>query len=64
MKGKSTLIIYERYASLKYKYGNRQFWSRGYYVDTAGKNAKAIAEYIRHPSDKDKIQDQITMKNL
>ena len=59
MKGKSTLIIYERYANLKYKY-----WSRGYYVDTAGKNAKAIAEYIRHPSDKDKIQDQITMKNL
>lgn len=64
MKGKSTLIIYERYASLKYKYGNRQFWRRGYYVDTDGKNAKAIAEYIRHPLDKDKIQDQIMMKNL
>ena len=61
---KSALMIFDRHANLKYKYGNRQFWSRGYYVDTAGKNAKAIAEYIRHPSDKDKIQDQITMKNL
>lgn len=44
--------------------GTDNFGARGYYVDTAGKNAKAIAEYIRHPSDKDKIQDQITMKNL
>ena len=46
LKGKSTLIIYERHANLKYKYGNRQFWCRGYYVDTAGKNAKAISENI------------------
>ena len=57
LKGKSTLIIYERHANLKYKYGNRQFWCRGYYVDTAGKNAKAIAEYIKHQLDEDKIQD-------
>lgn len=64
LKGKSTLIIYERHANLKYKYGNRQFWCRGYYVDTAGKNAKAIAEYIKHQLDEDRIQDQITMKEF
>lgn len=64
LKGKSTLIIYERHANLKYKYGNRQFWCRGYYVDTAGKNAKAISEYIKHQLDEDKIQDQITMKEF
>ena len=64
LKGKSMLLIYERHANLKYKYGNRQFWCRGYYVDTAGKNAKAIAEYIKHQLDEDKIQDQITMKEF
>ena len=64
LKGKSTLIIYERHANLKRKYGNRRFWCRGYYVDTAGKNAKAIAEYIKHQLDEDKIQDQITMKGF
>ena len=64
LKGKSTLIIYERHANLKCKYGNRRFWCRGYYVDTAGKNAKAIAEYIKHQLDEDKIQDQITMKGF
>ena len=64
LKGKSTLIIYERHANLKYKYGNRQFWCRGYYVDTAGKNAKAISEYIKHQLDEDKMQDQITMKEF
>lgn len=61
---KNILIIYERHANLKYKYGNRQFWCRGYYVDTAGKNAKAISEYIKHQLDEDKIQDQITMKEF
>ena len=64
LKGKSTLIIYERHANLKYKYGNRQFWCRGYYVDTAGKNAKVISECIKHQLDEDKIQDQITMKEF
>ena len=64
LKGKSTLIIYERHANLKCKYGNRRSWCRGYYVDTAGKNAKAIAEYIKHQLDEDKIQDQITMKGF
>ena len=46
LKGKSTLMIFERHANLKYKYGNRHFWCRGYYVDTVGKNAKKIQEYI------------------
>ena len=48
LKGKSSLMIYEKYPELKYKYLNREFWCRGYYVDTAGKNAKKIEEYIRH----------------
>ena len=62
LKGKSTLIIYERYASLKYKYGNRQFWRRGYYVDTVGKNAKKIEEYIRNQLQEDLEYDQMTLK--
>ncbi len=49
LKGKSPLMIFERHANLKYKYGNRHFWCRGYYVDTVGKNAKKIEEYIRKP---------------
>ena len=48
LKGKSTLMIFERHANLKYKYGNRHFWCRGYYVDTVGKNAKKIEEYIQN----------------
>ena len=48
MKGKSSVLIYEKFGDLKYKYRNREFWCRGYYVDTVGKNTKAIAEYIRH----------------
>ena len=47
LKGKSTLIIYERHANLKYKYGNKHFWCRGYYVDTVGRNEKAIEGYVR-----------------
>ena len=62
LKGKSTLIIFERHANLKYKYGNRTFWCRGYYVDTAGKNAKKIQEYIRNQLKEDMIQDQMTLK--
>ncbi len=64
LKGKSSLMIFEKYANLKYKYGNRQFWCRGYYVDTAGKNAKKIKEYIRHQLDEDKELDQLTMKEF
>ena len=64
LKGKSSLMIFEKYANLKYKYGNRQFWCRGYYVDTAGKNSKKIAEYIRHQLDEDRALDQMTMKEF
>ena len=62
LKGKSSLIIFERHSNLKYKYGNRQFWRRGYYVDTAGKNAKKIAEYIQNQLKEEPIEDQMTIK--
>ena len=58
LKGKSSLMIFEKYANLKYKYGNRQFWCRGYYVDTTGKSSKKIAEYIRNQLEEDKALDQ------
>ncbi len=61
LKGKSTLMIFERHANLKYKYGNRKFWCRGYYVDTAGKKKNKIAEYIRNQLQEDKIFDQMSM---
>ena len=64
LKGKSSLMIFDRHANLKYKYGNRHFWCRGYYVDTVGKNAKKIEEYIRHQLDEDKAGDQMTMPNF
>ena len=62
LKGKSSLIIFERHANLKYKYGNRTFWCRGYYVDTAGKNAARIAEYIQNQLKEDQVEDQMTLK--
>ena len=62
LKGKSSLMIFDRHANLKYKYGNRQFWCKGYYVDTVGRNKKAIAEYIRNQLAEDKISDQLTIK--
>ena len=62
LKGKSSVIIFERHANLKYKYGNRQFWFKGYHVDTVGRNKKAIAEYIRSQLQEDKISDQLTIK--
>ena len=61
LKGKSSLMIFDQHANLKYKYGNRHFWCRGYYVDTVGKNTKAIAEYIRHQLEEDKMGEQLTM---
>ena len=61
LKGKSSLIIFDRHANLKYKYGNRHFWCRGYYVDTAGKNAKKIQEYIQKQLEEDKLNDQISI---
>ena len=62
LKGKSSLMIFEKYANMKYKYGNRHFWCRGYYVDTVGKNKKAIAEYIRNQLKEDIGYEQLTMK--
>lgn len=62
LKGKSTLMIFDRHVNLKYKYGNRHFWARGYYVDTVGKNAKKIEEYIRNQLAEDKLYDQISLK--
>ena len=64
LKGKSSLMIFDRHANLKYKYGNRQFWCKGYYVDTVGKNAKKIEEYIKHQLDEDKAGEQLTMGNF
>ena len=62
LKGKSTLMIFDRHANLKYKYGSRHFWCRGYYVDTVGKNKKVIEDYIRNQLSEDEMMDQITMK--
>ncbi len=62
LKWKSSLMIFDRHANLKYKYGSRHFWCRGYYVDTVGKNEKMIAEYIRNQLIEDEMSDQITMK--
>ena len=64
LKGKSSLIIFDRFANLKYKYGNRKFWCRGYYVNTVGRNEKKITEYIRNQLVEDKLADQLTLKEL
>ena len=64
LKGKSTLMIFERHANLKYKYGQRKFWCWGYYVDTVGKNKKVIEEYIRNQIYEDKMYDQMSMKEF
>ena len=62
LKGKSTLIIFDRHANLKYKYGSRSFWARGYYVYTVGRNKKVIAEYIRNQLEEDAMEDQLSIK--
>ena len=62
LKGKSSLMIFEKYANLKYKYGNRHFWCRGYYVSTVGANKKAIPEYIRNQLQEDYSDDQMSIK--
>ncbi len=64
LKSKSALMIFDRHANLKYKYGNRNFWCRGYYVDTVGKNEKIIAEYIRNQLNEDYDMDQMSMKEF
>ena len=62
LKGKSSLMIFEKYANLKYKYGNRHFWCRGFYVDTVGRNKKAIAEYTRNQLHEDREAEQLSIK--
>ena len=62
LKGKSSLMIFDRHANLKYKYGERKFWCRGYYVDTVGRNKRVIAEYIRNQLEEDFANDQMTIK--
>ena len=62
LKGKSSLMIFDRHANLKYKYGNRQFWCKGYYVDTVGRNKKVIEEYIKNQIQEDLAYEQISLK--
>ena len=64
LKSKSSLMIFDRQANLKYKYGNRHFWCRGYYVDTVGKNEKAIREYIDNQLQEDIMADQLSLKEF
>ena len=62
LKGKSSLMIFDKFANLKYRYGNRRFWCEGFYVDTVGRNKKAIEEYIKHQLDEDIVLDNQTTK--
>ena len=62
LKGKSSLMIFDKHANLKNKYGNRHFWCRGYFIDTVGKNKKRIEEYIRTQLQEDIAEDQISLK--
>lgn len=62
LKGKSTLMIFDRHANLKYKYGSRHFWCRGYFVDTVGRNEQAIKQYIKNQMEEDYMEDQMTLK--
>ena len=64
LKGKSSLMIFDRHANLKYKYGNRHFWARGYFVDTVGKNKNKIQEYIKNQLQQDQIADQLSLKEF
>lgn len=64
LKGKSSLLVFDKYANMKNRYGNRQFWCRGYYVDTVGRNKKNIEEYVRNQREEDKNYEQLTMKEM
>ena len=64
LKGKSTTMIYEQFPELKYKYRQREFWCKGYYVDTVGKNEGRIAEYIKHQLDEDKLGEQLSIPEV
>ena len=61
LKGKSSLMIFDRYANLKYRYGNRKFWCRGYFVDTVGRNKEKIEEYIRNQVREDQVAEQLSL---
>ena len=63
LKGKSSLMIFDRHANLKYKYGNRQFWCKGYYIDTVGRNKKVIEEYIKNQIQEDLVYEQMSLKD-
>lgn len=62
LKGKSSLMIFDRHANLKYKYGSRHFWCRGYFVDTVGRNERVIKDYIKNQLEEDYTKDQMTLK--
>ena len=62
LKGKSSLMIFEKWGNMKYKYRNRQFWCRGYYVDTVGKNEQKIAEYIQNQLSEDRMAEQLVLE--
>ncbi len=64
LKGKSSLMIYQRWANMRYQYRNREFWCRGYYVDTIGKNTKKIKEYIANQLKEDQLSGQMTMEDF
>ena len=64
LKGKSSIMIYNKWDNMKYKYRNRSFWCRGYYVDTVGKNTKAITEYIQRQLEEDRMAGQLTLDNF
>ena len=64
LKGKSATMLYEQFGELKYKYRNREFWCKGYYVDTVGKNESRIAEYIKHQMDEDKLGEQLSIPEV
>lgn len=64
LKGKSALMIFDRFANLKYKFGNRHFWARGYYVSTVGLNEATIKKYIREQETHDRVIDKVSVKEL
>ncbi len=64
LKGKSSIMIYNKWGNMKYKYRNRSFWCRGYYVDTVGKNTKAITEYIQRQLEEDRMAGQLTLDDF
>ena len=64
LKGKSSLLIYEQWSNIRYKYRSREFWCKGYYVDTVGKNEERISEYIKHQLEEDRLGEQLSIPEL